>query len=428
MPLNVQVLFNRPQHEIASLLRDRLSRCIETSIVVGFATIDGLEAIAPTLLFPSAKLRVLVVGAGTFRAFDTMDRLGAQGVPPDRLRIHLGHTRPWRNVASTFQKYHPMLHSKIFYCEMPNGEAAAFVGSHNLTHFAMNGLNGEASVLLEGPASDPQFVTIREHIDCCITDSVEYDPGMKEALTWWTTQFIDGLRKKVNDQPQDAEKRVTILVLATAAGMPNNKDVIYFEIPKGLPQIERIGTTVHIFGFDSLPSSPGRALASLHTARFSLKCRTLGIEEDTGGRELEADWEVVNGAVPRLQSTAGRVRPSRRSDNEQVRVEVLGRLKERYEYLFRGPSDEWLPIYDSQTVLKVRPDQAELLTGLRLDPQEDGEYRLVRGLELKEPKGKQRYMSALERTSPESGNFILFSQRRRLRSGDEKQQHEVNED
>ncbi|MFP2925402.1 hypothetical protein ACLESO_09315 [Pyxidicoccus sp. 3LG] len=210
MSLNVQVLFNRPQQEIASMLRDRLSRCIETSIVVGFATVDGLEAIAPTLLSPPAKLRVLVVGAGTFRAFDAMDSLAAQGVPPDRLRIHLGHTRPWNNVPGTFQKYHPMLHSKIFYCEMPDGQAAAFVSSHNLPHFAMNGLNGEASVLVEGPASDPQFKTIKEHIGRCAAESAEYDPTMKEALTWWTTQFIDGLleaRSATLGGPQRAKLR-----------------------------------------------------------------------------------------------------------------------------------------------------------------------------------------------------------------------------
>ena len=50
----------------------------------------------------------------------------------------------------------------------------------------------------------------------------------------------------------------------------------------------------------------------------------------------------------------------------------------------------------------------EAKTHLDLDPQEDGEFMLVRGLEPKEKKGKGKlaYAVALERTSPESGSFI----------------------
>ena len=57
-----------------------------------------------------------------------------------------------------------MLHSKIYYMEMPNDQACAFIGSHNLTSFALRGLNGEASVLLEGPRERPEFASVREHV------------------------------------------------------------------------------------------------------------------------------------------------------------------------------------------------------------------------------------------------------------------------
>ena len=46
-----------------------------------------------------------------------------------------------------------MLHSKVYLFEMPEEKSTAFVGSHNITGFALGGLNGEAGVLLEGPAS-----------------------------------------------------------------------------------------------------------------------------------------------------------------------------------------------------------------------------------------------------------------------------------
>ncbi len=70
------------------------------------------------------------------------------GVPLDRIRVHLGHTRESGTKKHPFVRHHPMLHSKIYYMEMPNDEACAFIGSHNVTSFALRGLNGEAAVML----------------------------------------------------------------------------------------------------------------------------------------------------------------------------------------------------------------------------------------------------------------------------------------
>jgi len=67
---------------------------------------------------------------------------------------------------------------------MGDGQAAAFVGSHNLTSFALNGKNGEAAVLLEGPADAPQLAALRRHVDEAVRQAVPYDPGMKEAYAW----------------------------------------------------------------------------------------------------------------------------------------------------------------------------------------------------------------------------------------------------
>ena len=48
-----------------------------------------------------------------------------------------------------------MLHSKVYLLDMPGDEAVAVIGSHNMTGFALGGLNGEASVMLEGHKTDP---------------------------------------------------------------------------------------------------------------------------------------------------------------------------------------------------------------------------------------------------------------------------------
>lgn len=89
MTVTVQALFDQPQHEIASLLRDRFTRCAKTYLVESFMTVEGIEAIAVPLRAAPHQLARLVAGAATWRAFDALDRLLATGVVnQDEIRQH----------------------------------------------------------------------------------------------------------------------------------------------------------------------------------------------------------------------------------------------------------------------------------------------------------------------------------------------------
>ena len=215
MSVSAKILFDRPQQEIASLLRDRLDRCTSASLVAGFMTVEGIESIADSLRAHPARLSHLVIGAGTYRAFEACDRLIDAGIDPSNLHVHFGFTRKTRAGAKhAFLRYHPMLHSKVYLMEMGSGTSSAFIGSHNLTGFALMGLNGEAGVLLEGPSSSAEFDDIRNHIAEAVRQAAVYDPSMKEAYTWWAVQFIDGLRAKFNDRPRDAEEKRTMGIIS----------------------------------------------------------------------------------------------------------------------------------------------------------------------------------------------------------------------
>src|SRR4051812_20720487 len=110
MPTQVQVLFDKPQQEIRSLLQARLNQCHAASLVSGFVTVEGIEAIAPPFRANPSKLKHIVVGAGTYRAYEAFDRLVASGVPLDRFFVHLGHSRSTGPKAKhRFYRYHPML-------------------------------------------------------------------------------------------------------------------------------------------------------------------------------------------------------------------------------------------------------------------------------------------------------------------------------
>src|SRR5437879_1796521 len=120
MSFTPTVLFGLPQEEIASLIVDRITRSSSTSIVTAFATLGGLAAIASPIRVRPQCLKTLIVGAATYPAFEALDALISAGVPADRLNVHLGHTYKTGGRKNPFARYHPMLHSKIYYMEFFN--------------------------------------------------------------------------------------------------------------------------------------------------------------------------------------------------------------------------------------------------------------------------------------------------------------------
>jgi hypothetical protein len=337
MPVTASVLFDMPQRAIADLIEGKLASSTATQIVCGFMTVEGMATLDAPIRANPHTVKTIVVGAGTYKAYEALDGLIAAGVPIDRLFVHLGHTRLTTSSARhRFYRYHPMLHSKIYYMEHTDETATAFVGSHNVTGFALMGLNGEASVLLEGPKNATEFSKIRDHTQNARLQSVPYTLGMKEAFSWWTHQFFQGLADKANDTPKEGESQRTIVILAEKEGkLPKKDDVVYFELPSALGTIQSLKAEVHIYVFDSLPPSPAEALQSLDKAVASFWCRTLGLEMERGGVELRADWHIDNITHPILKATTRPFRPSPTSDHQQVRVLVYYDVRGAFEYLFQ---------------------------------------------------------------------------------------------
>ena len=340
MPISATVLFDTPQCEIASLLKRKLGSSVRTQIIAGFATVEGMAAIEGPISLNPAELDTLIVGAGTYRAFEAFDRLLGFGVAPDRLWVHLGHTRTTGGSARhRFYRYHPMLHSKVYYMEHADGTASAVIGSHNVTGFALLGLNGEAAVLLEGERTSPEFEKIRNHIASAKAEALAYSPGMKVAFSWWTHQFMEGLADKANDLPREGEGKKTIVILCEAHGSPPKRnDRIYFELRAALGKVLSLRAEVHIYVFDTLPATPMEGLATLDTARTSFWCKAIGLEEERGGVELLAEWYIDDDMHPVMRATPKPFRPRPSRDMQQVRVQVYNQVRGRFEYLFDLPA------------------------------------------------------------------------------------------
>lgn len=417
--MTATVLFGLPQQEIASRIADRMARSSSISVVTGFASPGGLAAISGAFMAQPQKLRALIVGAATYPGFAALDAVLAVGVPPDRLHVHLGHTAATGGRKNPFARYHPMLHSKVYYMELPDDGACAFIGSHNATAFALTGLNGEASVLLEGPRESPEFEKVRQHIDVARSQAVVYSPGMKEAYAWWTREFLDGLKAEVR-LPADGLAIRTILLFASAASgdRPATGDNVYFEIPAGIQQIESLKTETHLFLFETLPASPSQALSLAQSADARYTCTTLGAENRQGNKEVVAQWRIDGTPAPVLTRVSdGIYRPSPPPGMQQVRAAIVAPSVEPFEYLFERESQAWEPEFAPGSALRVPQSQL----GQHVTDEARGGYlgieswALVEGLARRSGSPREKDEAALRLAAPESGAFVLVSLRRRSR-------------
>jgi len=408
MSVTTTVLFDRPQREIASLIQERLAACETAKIVTGFATPGGLAAIAEPIKAKPGILSSFIVGAGTYPAFKVLDELMDAGVSQSSLFIHLGHTAESGGKKNPFVRFHPMLHSKIYYFEMPDGTASAFIGSNNLTSFAMRGLNGEASVLLEGGKHEPAFEEIRKHIGEAETQATGYEPRMKSAYAFWLREFLQGLKSEIGE-PQEQKLIKTILVFAVAEnGLdPTAGEIIFFEIPLGIKALE---TRVHLFLFDTLPASPFAALALASTTGRRFECMVCGVENRKGFTEVPTNWKILDSKNPVLESVPlGSFRPSNLTAWQQVRAEVMGKLKEVPEYLFEASAEGWCPVFSDSAKTSLRP-----LYGMHTSDPDDhymvNKWLLVKGLEKKDKRSlADDDQLALNLVMPWSGSFTVVS-------------------
>lgn len=301
--------------------------------------------------------------------------------------------------------------------EMGDGTTSALVGSHNLTGFALQGLNGEAGVLLDGPSPSAEFQDIRTHIAEAVSQGVIYDPSKKEAYAWWAEQYIDGLRGRFKDRPRDAASQKTMVVMAEWNGpdLPGTDDLVYFEIPQAIDPITSLQTEVHLFLFDTLPRTPALGLNDLANAKHSFRCRTRGVEDDRGGLELRAHWQIQNRMKPVLDKTPYPFRPSPQSGMQQIRVQVSDESLALFDYLFDAEHATWLPSLDEEA---LDPGMG-LVAGSPKSAHAESRERWFRVNDLvrvgEGERMPRRDRMALTDMSPESGNYILMSLRRRRR-------------
>jgi len=421
MPITTTVLFDTPQHEVASKIVQLLNSSTEVSIVAGFLTEEGTALIADPIRRKPNVLRNLIVGAGTLRALEALDELIKLGVHQDRMHVHLGYSRHSSGKRSSFIQYHPMLHSKVYYFERENALASAIIGSHNVTGFALSGQNGEASVLLEGNRNEQAFADIRNHIDQSVQSSIPYNPLMKEAYSWWARQFAEGLQYKIYHEGGnrgEIENRKTIVVFSVPynqSDMPRSGETIYLEVPEAFKILSSLNDPVHFYILPKLPSSPQEAVRHAPNCKVAYNASVIGTNMDRRVEEGKADWLIPDVRNPTFKRAPSPFKPAPHQDMIQVFLRLNESLQARYEYLFQYEKNKWEPVFDENKKIEVSPEHAKIFTNLKLIPPEHIPWMRVVDLHPVETDTKfsNEWKKAIKETAPEAGIYALYSRSRK---------------
>jgi hypothetical protein len=293
-----------------------------------------------------------------------------------------------------------MLHSKIYLFDMPDRTTAAFVGSHNLTGFALRGLNGEAGVLLEGASSALVFDEVREHIAESFRQATPYDPSLKAAYAQWLRDYLESLSIETTDRPRDDESRRTVILFAEAphGRMPSPGDRIYFELDMRITEVNSIDTEVHLHLFSAMPTTPAEALSRSGFSNTALLGKVEAIDSAAGSAEVRADWFIEDPTHPQLKPTVRPFRPTLSPGKQQVRALISKKLEAGFDYLFDTGKGSWKPVLGEE---RIRDEETKF------------EWSAVAGLRESDRAEGQLLLPDLRETSPESGSFVLFSRRRR---------------
>lgn len=407
-PSGVRATFlsGSPRRRIISILQDKLATSVRTQILAGFTTVEGMALIEPLLVANPDALDALIVGLPTHRSFETFDRLLKRGVSPERLRVHLGHTRATKAGARhPFYLHHPRMHGCLFLMEDADGTATALVGPNGLSGFSLLGQNIESTVMVEGDASSSEFEAMRHQIESVRAESARYEANKVAGYVNLSRNYFNSCSTSAAARLGEFKKTVVILSEGTDT-LPAVDEVIFFDVPSAVPDEKFGDVEIHLYVFDSLPPSPEEALERISEARAGFRCWLSRAKTYVSGGYYHRSNPL--GSPPRLIRNDS-FPPPPRPGFRRLRAVVLRQLKGSFRYLFEDEAKKWTPVLDESLGFAVEDSDAELLKSLSLIPQQHLEWHPVK--KLAPIGGDTKDDETLRMMWPEEGGFVLWARR-----------------
>lgn len=156
---------NRARPDVDSVLAHGSD---QLAIACAFLTPGGVETLKPHVARLNLPNSFVVVAWDTPTSLDALNDLHA--LIPGKLYVHLGSLTPFERGVGP-----GLMHSKVFFARAGE-QCRLWTGSHNLTASAMQGVNCEAAVLVEGNRSEAVFNDALTHLNQCRAEAMLFDP------------------------------------------------------------------------------------------------------------------------------------------------------------------------------------------------------------------------------------------------------------
>ncbi|BBO06295.1 hypothetical protein SG09_56450 [Bradyrhizobium ottawaense] len=156
---------NRAQPDLDNLLSYGTD---QLAIACAFLTPGGVETLKPHAARLKQQNSFVVVAWDTPTSLDALNELHT--FIPGNLYVHLGSLTPVERGVGP-----GLMHSKVFYARAGE-QCRLWTGSHNLTASAMQGVNCEAAVLIDGTSGEAVFADALAHLNQCRAEAILFDP------------------------------------------------------------------------------------------------------------------------------------------------------------------------------------------------------------------------------------------------------------
>jgi hypothetical protein len=149
---------------------------------------------------------------------------------PGAVSIHLGGYAPQEKGGDRYQ-----MHSKALAVTGPGSWFTGFVGSHNWTFTALEGVNVEATVEVRCDADDRFAADLRAHVDACIGEADPFDPSLVDAYLAIQRALMPGGPRDPDDEDLDDFDRFPAVVMHAEdpEGLAAHPDLHLYAGPEG---------------------------------------------------------------------------------------------------------------------------------------------------------------------------------------------------
>ena len=226
----------RRSKKLSDEIRKVLPTTNDVKIISGFLSRDGFyNVFGPTdreIRDNGKKIEYIVVGRLTVECAKIFDELYSLPEYKDKLFVNLGLGR-LNKKGTAINRFLPMIHSKIIALNPTSDTNTFYIGSANLTHFAIDDFNAEAGIILNDLAESERN-EIARYMDNLknLGSTVPYDPSLKESLNFLSNLSRDSLEKDF----ENLDPCLLVLSLNPTGYKPKKGDVLFADLPKHLPE------------------------------------------------------------------------------------------------------------------------------------------------------------------------------------------------